>query len=108
LTFSSHAVRGSGSISGKSNVLALAVNLPVIGASQPLTRRFTSCARARPCAVATSTLSPVTPLSGFWSAPQPIEMSAIAPGKSAWIASWANPAQSPLILLFESVTQWQA
>ena len=33
-----------------------------------------------PCAAATSTLSPVTPRLGFASAPQPIDVSAIAPG----------------------------
>ena len=53
-------------------------------------------------------LSPVTPEEGFESAPQPTETRATAFGKALWIASAANPAQSPPTLLCERVTQWQA
>jgi hypothetical protein len=42
------------------------------------------------------------------SAPQPIEVRATTPGCAFSIAAAAKPAQSPLIFMCESVTQWQA
>ena len=89
-------------------MVTFAVMFPVTGARKFAVRRLTSAATSRPCPAATSTLSPVTPVFGFWSAPQPMATSATEPGNVSSIAAAANPAQSPPSLLCESVTQWQA
>ena len=77
------------------------------GVHSPLSRRFTSSAIALPCAGAAPG---VTLGEGLASAPQPMAVMAIAPGWSCSTASWANPAQSPLIVFSagSTVVQWQA
>ena len=62
---------------------------------------------ALPCAAAAPG---VTRGAGLASAPQPMTVMAIAPGWARSIASWAKPAQSPLMVFSAGsiVVQWHA